>query len=403
VWSILFSENIMSSHRVLLLAGVLFVSAGCLLLGFHEAVRAGITRKLMATSGQTALTVTGEHSGAEMEAYAKKLSTPPDYHMPFPLVAEYMTALWKWDKNGAPTLPDFAFTSVDISNISQALPANFTKYSVPDLLRGVWCGPDHPSGLACFVTYDTDKEHMPDLKGLPSQGFRPGHVLFWDTPGNRNTLEFFTRYDLEFEFPKWAENLTNRSVSSIWTYARRPFTQVPFPVAVYEGFPDNPLMLHKMTSLGGRAFWDPNTSEDPAICFCSAHFDGNDVIVRNNFGKELYRVYRVIDQDGQKTKYWPDLQGWAQGRRLVSVNLPLQPDLSCPWNCFWTVTFQCIVFYTPLILICCCCCCGPCVCVAFLIGKRKNKQARTPKRQDFESLDDDDEEEEEVLASEYSH
>lgn len=342
----------------------------------------------MATSGNTAQTAVGEHTGAEMDQLAKSMSTPPNYMMPFPLVREYMIAMWKWDKNGGPSLPDQAFTSVIASDLDQILPANFTKYAVEDILRGVWCGPVHPSSLACFVTYPSDKEHLPNAKGLPAQGFIPGHVFMWDSPGERNTLEFFTRYDTEFQFPRWAKkDVNNGSASAIWTSARRPFDIIPYPVAVYEGFPNSPLQMFRMRKLGGFG-WDPETSQDPALCFCSAHFAGDDVIVRNNFGKESYRVYRVIDGDGKKTRFWPELQTWAAGRRLVKVNFPLQADTSCPGSCQLTVFFQCLLFYLPLILMLCCCCTMPCLCTSWCLGKQAKRRAKASNAEEEEEEED---------------
>lgn len=322
-----------------------------------------------------------------MELNGQRLATPPTYAMPFPMVREYMTALWKWQKDGAPFLPDYVFRSVDVSNFTQALPDNFTEYrhSLPSILGGVWCGDGHPSQLACFVVYPSDKEEMPDAVGLPAQGYRPGHVFFWDTPGARNTLEFFTQYDLEFTFPKFRmDNTNNVSASSIWNYMRRPFRTVPYPAAVLEGFPDSPLQLIKMRSISGNTFWDPANSADPAICFCSAHFDGEDLIVRNNFGNQAYTVTRVIDENGKKTSNYPKLAEWAAGRRLVRVNFPLQPDPSCPGMCPIDVAVQCLIFYLPIVLLVTCCCLLPGMCIAWHCAKCHSKRKLADDESEYE-------------------
>lgn len=342
------------------------------------------------TSGGTAQMVKGRLNGPEMDEHAKTLNKPPNYFMPFPLVWEYLSASYKWDKAGVPTVLDEFFTSVDASTLEQALPANFTKQPVPHLLRGLWCGPTHPSDLACFIPYASEKEHLPGKSGIPSQGFVPGYVFFWDSPGARNTLEFFTRHNLEFGFPKWAKDLTNTTASGIWTSARRPFSMIPYPVAVYEGFPPDPLQLYRMRKLTGDKFWDPAKSKDPALCFCSAHFDGDRVIVRNNFGSETYRVYKVIDENGKKTEYWPQLQSWASGRRLVSLKIPLQPDRTCVGNCFWWTLGRFILFYIPVVLLLCCCCCIIPACCFVLCCHKNLKGTKTKGTDEDEELEDAD-------------
>jgi hypothetical protein len=366
---------------LLVTIGVAFIIAYSFSYNIDTSTNALIARKLSPNSGSLAQTVKGEYSGAEKDELAKAMGKAPDYTLPFPMVLEYLTALWQWDRNGGPNIPDSLFTSVALANLTDALPSNFTKYAVPGMLRGVWCGPTHPSDLACFVPYPSDKEHLPKAKGLPAQGFTPGHIFMWDSPGARNTLEFFTRFDTEFQFPKFAENLTNTTGSAIWNSARRPFEQIPFPVAVYEGFPNNFLQLRRIRAVSGDLFWDADVADDPALCFCSAHFEGENVLVRNNFGRLAYRVYRVIDENGKKTAYWPQLESWAAGRRLVSLNVPLQPngpEVACTgFSCKAGLYAEVMLFYMPILIPLCALCLLPCCCIAWCFGKSSKRRKQS--------------------------
>lgn len=361
----------------------------------YQKVHEPLMRMLLATSGKVDSLVTGEQSGMtgdELDKLAKAISEPPSYALPFPTVWEYFAAMWQWKPDGEPSIPDAAFTSVNISDIESILPDNYNSEAVNESLQGVWCGPNHPSELACFVPFASNTSA--GTNRLPAQGFFPGYMFMWDSPGARNTLEFMSRYNLVFEFPKWYDGVDIGQGSSIWTLGKRPFDLVPYPAAVYEGLPTG--HLYRMRKITGNLFWDASASDDPAVCFCSVLMEAPNVIIRKNFGKEAYRVYRVLDEEGKKTSYWPLLTNWSAGRKIVKLNVPLHPhdtDAVCNGWCAWDVSLSVIGFYVPLlslnIILILCCCCLPCYgCYSCY---KKSVEVSDDEDEDGSPDDDDDE------------
>eukprot|EP00747_Dinoflagellata_sp_TGD_P067943 gnl/TRDRNA2_/TRDRNA2_155503_c0_seq1.p1 gnl/TRDRNA2_/TRDRNA2_155503_c0~~gnl/TRDRNA2_/TRDRNA2_155503_c0_seq1.p1 ORF type:complete len:402 (+),score=60.72 gnl/TRDRNA2_/TRDRNA2_155503_c0_seq1:80-1285(+) len=320
-------------------------------------------RRLAASSGFAVHEVHGNLTGKQLDEKGKALSHEPDWGTSFGGVVDYFIGLQHWDPEGEPTLPASAFISGPAAGLKAMAPPDVNDPQLPVELRGVWCGAVHPSQLACFVPYATDMEFNESGFGLPSQGFRVGKMFFWDSPGTRNTLEFFTRLAAEFQIPKFIDGVEPGLGSGFWTYSRPPFDYLPYPIAVYEGLPPGHHNIFTLRKTTGNAFWDPGTSDDPALCFCSLTYLGNDTIDRNNFGKFAYSVQRVLDGNLVETDKWPDFIAHANARGQDLVRLApgqeLYPDLSCTGWCPFIVFWQVLLFYGVVLLLlfgCCCCC-----------------------------------------------
>jgi len=340
-------------------------------------------RRLAISSGKIADEVTGRSSGRDLDKKQPAISQEPTSATPLGALWNYFVGLRKWDPDGEPTLPEETFRTFSANEFLTNPPAGFLDPNVSELLQGVWCGPWHPSDLACFFPYASFREQRNGI-GIPSQGGLPGKMLFWDSPGNRNTLEFFTRYSVEFQIPKWAGGVEPGKGSGFWTYMRGVYGLIPYPAAVYEGLPKGHHNLVPMRSISGDAWWDPESSTDPALCFCSITYESNNVIRRNNFGRLAYHVYRVIDEHGMPTEHAQKLDEWAKGRKLVAIrdDQELYPDLTCSGWCRFAVSMQVLLVFKFIIILPCCCCLGCCVC-----GLKTHRDRRKHRLSDVRELE----------------
>lgn len=359
------------------------------------ALPAADLRHLAVSSGAVAAEITGRLDGQELDRRQQAIGQEPVWDggwASLRQLIDYTIGMQKWDPEGAPSLPESEFVAFDPATLEAQLPSNFSDSQLPEKLRGVWCGPVHPFELACFIPYASELQRRGGV-GIPAQGFKPGRVFFWDSPGARNTLEFFTRLGAEFQFPRWSLGVSEgNNGSGIWTYAHPPFTDLPYPLAVYEGLPRNHHQTYatrRPKNFGlFRVFWDAGLSKDPALCFCSVLYLGDDVIQRNNFGFLAYNLYRVIDGDGRRTSRWPRFEAEAAGRQLVKLSggQDLRPDLSCDLGCSWAALGEIapVLQVLPFALILCCCCGIPAVIFAwssmkhYLAGSG-NSRARRPR------------------------
>jgi len=331
-------------------------------------------RRLAENSGKVADEAEGKDSGKDLDRRQPAISQGPTTATPLSTLWNYFVGLRKWDPNGEPTLPDEAFRTFSVYELLTNPPAGFADPDLSELLQGIWCGPRHPSDLACFFPYASRLEAVNGV-GIPSQGGLPGKMLFWDSPGTRNTLEFFTRYSVEFQIPKWAEGVEPGKGSGFWTYMRGVFGLIPYPAAVYEGLPRGHHNLVPMRKISGNALWDPKHSSDPALCFCSITYEGDNVIRRNNFGRLAYHVYRVIDEHGRPTEYAQNLTEWAKDHRLVAIRdgQDLHPDLTCEGWCKFVVSMQVLLVFKLFLVLPLCCCAGCCF-FGFKVHKRMHCQ-----------------------------
>jgi len=330
-------------------------------------------RRLVTSSGKVADEAEGQSSGTDLDRRQPAISQEPTSSTPLDALWNYFVGLRKWDPDGEPTLPEETFRTFTANDLLTKPPPGFADPDLPLVLQGIWCGPVHPSDLACFFPYASRLEKVNGV-GIPSQGGLPGKMLFWDSPGARNTLEFFTRYSVEFQIPKWATGVLPGKGSGFWTYMKGVFGIIPYPAAVYEGLPRGHHNLIGMRKISGNALWDPAHSSDPALCFCSITYEGNDVIRRNNFGKLAYYVYRVVDGNGFPTAHAQKLDEWAKGRRLVAIrdDQELVPDLTCEGWCKFVVSMQVLLVFKFILILPLCCCAGCCFC-AFKAYQKRHK------------------------------
>jgi len=212
--------------------------------------------------------------------------------------------------------PDQQFESFPVDEALARLHVNTTR--VTPELQGVWWLQDHPTmGPSLLTMYGADKVFEGNIDtDPPESGFvyasliRSRGMAAPDTGANRSRLSWFRKKGLEFAFPRFNKSLVHGDHTYFNVHLDGIFRSHPIPAAIFEGW----TFIRQVRWLA-----HPDAKTDPAQCFCSAIYSGENEITRNNFGSIAYKFHRVMDGTGANTPLWAKFKSEMNRRGITRM------------------------------------------------------------------------------------